>query len=168
MCKKLTIHIPTRANFKVTKNYQTIVGFTDGSKDGFTGYGLHIMDMAAKYGYSEHGQLNSDNSVYQAETFAIYGATLKLLELNTRNRNIIIYSNCQAALKSMEITALKTTSTINCYKNLIKLADQNNKTGQLHFHSVVHGGNETSYVILGIFSSSSATLTLLLKLFVIL
>ena len=36
--------------------------------------------------------------------------------------------------------------------------------GQLHFHCVVHGGNETSYVIVEIFSSSSATKTLTLEI----
>ena len=126
--KKLTIHIPTRANFKVTKNDQSIIAFTDGSKDekGNTGYGLHIIDTTLNYGYSEHGQLNSDNSVYQAETYAINRAALKLLELNIKNRNVVIYSDSQAAIKSMDLTTIKTTSTIKCHENLIKLANQSN------------------------------------------
>ena len=126
--KKITIHIPTRANFKVTKNDQSIIGFTDGSKDenGNTGYGLHIIDTTLNYGYSEHGQLNSDNSVYQAETFAINRAALKLLELNTKNRNVVIYSDSQAAIKAMDLTSMKTTSTIKCHENLVKLVNQSN------------------------------------------
>ena len=39
--------------------------------------------------------------------------------------------------------------------------------GQLHFHCVVHGGNETSEVIVEIFSSYSATKTLTLNKFVV-
>ena len=116
--QQYVIHIPLRIDFKVSENKESIIGFTDGSKDekNNTGYGLHIIDMETNEGYSEHGKLNNTNSVFQAETIAIEQAIKYLLNKQTKDRNIIIYSDSQASLKSLEKTTIKNESTIKCHK----------------------------------------------------
>ena len=127
--KKIDFHIPTRSNFKVTQNQDVIIGYTDGSKDekGNTGFGFHIIDPREGSGYSEHGKLNNENSVFQAETFAIDRLALHLLDKDTHNKNIIIYSDSQAAIRALDKTMIKHTTVKTCHENLTKLTDKGNK-----------------------------------------
>ena len=127
--KKIVFHIPTRSNFKVTQNQDVIIGYTDGSKDekDNTGFGFHIIEPREGSGYSEHGKLNNSNSVFQAETFAINRLALNLLDKDTQNKNIIIYSDSQAAIKALDKTIIKHITVKTCHENLTQLANKGNK-----------------------------------------
>ena len=127
--KKIIFHIPTRSNFKVTQHQDSIIGYTDGSKDENhnTGFGFHIIDPKENSGYSEHGKLNNTNSVFQAETYAINRLALHLLDKNIQHKNIIIYSDSQAAIKALDKTIIKHITVKTCHENLTKLANKDNK-----------------------------------------
>ena len=62
-----------------------------------TGYGLHILDESANMGYSEMASLKRTNSVFQADACGI-----KPSQWNTKNRDIIFYSDSQATIKSLQ------------------------------------------------------------------
>ena len=72
-------------------------------------------------------QPNNSNSVFQAETFAINRLALHLLDRDTRNKNILIYSDSQAAIKAFDKTIIKHITVKNCLENLTKLAEKDNK-----------------------------------------
>ena len=66
-------------------------------------------------------------SVFQAETFAINRLALNLLDKDTQNKNIIIYSDSQAAIKALDKTIIKHITVKTCHENLTQLANKGNK-----------------------------------------
>ena len=52
---------------------------------------------------------------------------LNLLDKDTRNKNIIIYSDSQATIKALDKTIIKHITVKTCQENLAKLADKGNK-----------------------------------------
>ena len=138
-------HIPKRPDFKVSENLQTIKVFTDGSKDELnnTGFGYHIVDEISQLGHSSHGKLNNHNSVFQAEAYGIEASVKFLISQDTQNRNIVIYSDSQATIKSLQKTKINSRTIISCNNAINKLAgNQNNVTISWIPGHRGHDGNE--------------------------
>ena len=122
-------HIPKRSDFKVSENLQTIKVFTDGSKDELknTGFGYHIVDKISHLGHSSHGKLNNHNSVFQAEAHGIEASVKFLISQEIHNRDIVIYSDSQATIKSLQKTKINSKTILNCSNAINELArNQNN------------------------------------------
>ncbi|XP_059091313.1 uncharacterized protein LOC131886882 [Tigriopus californicus] len=80
-----------------------ILWFTDGSKtNNGVGWGYHIVCENDSDPLQGHGKLGDDNSVFQAEVFAITNAARSLLASSTEAHKIIdFYIDSQAAIKAI-------------------------------------------------------------------
>ena len=116
-------NIPRRSEFKVSNNPTSIKVFTDGSKYDIknTGYGLHILDESVYMVYSEMASLKRTNSFFQAEACGIEASAKILSQWNTKNRDIIFYSDSQATIKSLQKTKITSETIRNCNNALIKV-----------------------------------------------
>ena len=114
---------------------QDIVCYTDGSKDsnGNTGYGYVIMGKSEIESnpvilIQQSRKLENACTVFQSEVEAI-NETATILSMNKiKNKNIDIYSDSQAAIKSLDKRKIKNSTVLNCILNLNSLAETNNIT----------------------------------------
>ena len=98
------------------KTESKVVCYTDGSKmSSNAGYGFGIMkdDFLLS---SENGQLDLNNSVFQAEVTAIAQACNSLCEIVTPR--VTIFSDSQAAISSLNSLKVKSKTVLNCIKQL--------------------------------------------------
>jgi ribonuclease HI len=95
--------------------------YTDGSKmKSKTGFGLGITrqnDLIA----SKNGQLDQENSVFQAEIKAIQEACIILREVDTRE--VTIFSDSQSALLALSSILTKSEAVIDCISSLNQLSE---------------------------------------------
>ncbi|XP_044317430.1 uncharacterized protein LOC123038043 [Drosophila rhopaloa] len=95
--------------------------YTDGSKlDGHVGGGIYSEQLEIRRSF----RLPDHCSVFQAEVYAIMEALVCLRELNTQNRHINIYSDSQAAIKSIYSTNTNSRTIADCRKSLHEMANQ--------------------------------------------
>ncbi|KAL7735484.1 hypothetical protein ACLKA6_010520 [Drosophila palustris] len=94
--------------------------YTDGSKlNNKVGGGVHSPILGIDHSF----RLPDHCSVFQAEILAI-NESLKLLQRsNTAYGRINIYSDSQAAIKSIAATTTKSTSVSNCRRSLHEMAE---------------------------------------------
>ena len=114
--------------------------YTDGSKmKNQTGFGLGITRENILIA-SKNGQLDEDNSVFQAEVKAIQEACIILREEGTRE--VTIFSDSQSALLALSSILTRSETVIDCISSLNKLsvtADVELKWVKAHAD---HTGNE--------------------------
>jgi ribonuclease HI len=100
-----------------------LIWFTDGSKsEEGAGFGVCCMDpcIDIKVGLEEH------TTIFQAELLAINRCAEISLDRNYKNKNILICSDSQAALKSLISNKINSKTAYNCLGNIIKLGQNNN------------------------------------------
>ena len=123
-----SVDIPERDGYEEYINTlpsATIQCYTDGSKmDGKVGAGYYISKNNTEI-VEESLSLGTDSTVFQAETTAIFHAANKLLELQTRNENIIVFCDNQATLLALEETKLKSNTTKLTVESLNRLGTVN-------------------------------------------
>ena len=126
--KTYKIKISSRKDFKVSTNSNKIKIYTDGSKNekNHTGYGLYINDSLNDNYYEEKGPLHNHNSVYQAEAHAITQSAKLMINKEITNRDIEIYSDSQAVLKSLQKTKIKSRCIKDCSDTLKNLVNKQN------------------------------------------
>ena len=116
--------------------------WTDGSKtESGAGSAYYIRNQEVKE--QEYLHLGNNSTVFQAEITAITRATIKLLELEVRDKEIHYYVDNQGALKSMRTLTNEKKTVSECKRTLNKLTEYNNEV-QLNWipaHSF-HLGNE--------------------------
>ena len=118
------IIIAPRKKFKVTKDKDIVQVYIDGSKnEKTTGYGVHFTDP---YIEDIAEPMNEWTSIFQAEAKAIETAAKTLLNLNTINEKIHLYSDSQAVLKALKKKGIKNKYIHNCHQALNELS-RNNK-----------------------------------------
>ena len=96
--------------------------YSDGSKqkNGKTGFGLAITKGDTMIG-SENAQLNTMNSVFQAEIYAIDRSSQLLREMGTEN--VTIFSDSMSGLHALAGIQTKSKVVKNCIENLNKLGE---------------------------------------------
>ena len=108
-------------------NYLTIT-YTDGSKhtkDNSTGYGLIIFLDEELY-ITENYTLSDDHTVFQCEAHAIYRASKLLKDIlttpNYKNHRVIIYTDSQALIKSLQKSYTFSKTVLKVHNSLNSLA----------------------------------------------
>ena len=100
-----------------------IAVYTDGSKTSEgTGSGIYIQELECKQSIN----LQAECSVFQAEVLAIRQACKVLISKGITDRDISIYVDSQAALKSLSSIEVKSHLVITCKENLETLSNSNN------------------------------------------
>ncbi|KAM8708087.1 hypothetical protein ACLKA7_015114 [Drosophila subpalustris] len=116
------ILIPSRQDWSLEPAGQpdALAFYTDGSKlNNKVGGGVHSPILGIDHSF----RLPDHCSVFQAEILAI-NESLKLLQRsNTAYGRINIYSDSQAAIKSIAATTTKSTSVSNCRRSLHEMAE---------------------------------------------
>ena len=114
--------------------------YTDGSKMGDnTGYGFGITQNETLL-HSDNGKLQSYNTVFQSEVLAIHKCCDVLAEMDTDN--VTIFSDSQAALKSLVSLEVKSKTVKNCIDNLNRVGSFRSVQLKWVKAHVGHTGNE--------------------------
>jgi ribonuclease HI len=123
--KPFKILIPNRDNPYDLDNVtsDTTIWFTDGSKsEEGVGFGVCCLDRGVDVGVG----LEEHSTIYQAELLAINKCAEICLNEGFRNKDIIICSDSQAALKSLTSNIVKSKTVLNCLENIKHLGRNNN------------------------------------------
>jgi len=118
-----TVLIPKREEWENdTPGYAGAFNFyTDGSKlDSRVGGGVYSHELHLNLSF----RLPDHCSVFQAEVLAVNEVINKLRDYRTEATDINIYSDSQAALKSLLALTTKSSSDTNCRKSLNEIAEQ--------------------------------------------
>lgn len=117
--------IPTERDW--TESHHTLlrgdsIWYTDGSKheDG-TGAGVFSDNPQCRM----HMKLGDENSVFQAEVFAIQMCVNELLHWKQKNKEILILSDSQAAIKALNSNRITSRLVWRCTKSLARLGKEN-------------------------------------------
>ncbi|XP_053990476.1 uncharacterized protein LOC128882772 [Hylaeus volcanicus] len=103
-------------------NENDIVWYTDGSrKDNLSGAGWYCGKGMTSEGFK---QLGKYRTVYQAEVIAISECTQEMINLDTNNRRIIICTDSQAAIKTLNKAEITSRITIKCNERADRLANR--------------------------------------------
>jgi len=116
--------------------------YTDGSKIRMaTGSAFCVYRLGDPV-HAEYFHLDADNSVFQAEIYAIKKAAEYLIRLGTLNNRIMIHVDSQAALLALNSTLFHTESVLNASITLNELGKNN--TVKLRWVKAHHNyiGNE--------------------------
>lgn len=119
--KSFTITFPTREDWDngIIDSRNGISIYTDGSKlDEQVGGGFHSEELGASISF----RLPDHCSVFQAEIIAIREGLLALKENVLTTREINIYSDSQAALKSLQSPKITSKTVKTCIDVLIELS----------------------------------------------
>ena len=121
---------------------ETVACYTDGSKtDQGTGYGFLITTKNnAEVIHTHSAKLPDYCSVYQAELSAITAAAEWLRGYDSNS--IIIFTDSQAGLNTMDKTTLNSNTAINCHMALNVIAAHNTVTVMWVAGHEGHWGNE--------------------------
>ena len=114
--------------------------YTDGSRmNDSSGYGLGITrgDILVA---NENGQLDSRNTVFQAEVYAIHKACVKLREIGTRD--VTIFSDSQSALSAIGSVKIRSKVVSNCIRELNSLGNTSDVKLMWVKAHCDHSGNE--------------------------
>ena len=125
--RNFSIEIPDRTNVEqiINENKSSISCYTDGSKsESGTGYGYHI-SHDEKCEFEQSSKLPNYCTVYQAEMSAIASVTGKLLDDQTTNKKVTIFTDSQASLYQLQATYIRTKTAISCLKGLRELGAKN-------------------------------------------
>eukprot|EP00116_Pleurobrachia_bachei_P002623 sb/3462885/ len=117
--------------------------YTDGSKneEGKTGSGIYITRQGQEIA-NESYNLPDTATVFQAEVIAIKEAANKLIEKGTTQKEINIWVDSQAAIKSLTKTITRHNTVKDCIEKLNKLANENSVTVRWIKAHVGYQGNE--------------------------
>ena len=143
--KDYNIQIGHRLEFdlpELTDNITFV--YTDGSKqaDDRTGYGVYIYHHESVTTIEEFDRLQPFNTVFQSEAYAIIRATSILIDAQTKQKNIHIFSDSQSVLNSL--TGIDTNrQTILTFHEMIQSLTKHNNVNLrwIPAHSG-HMGNE--------------------------
>lgn len=131
----------------------TLTCYTDGSRmdsTGWSGAGYYVLEL----GIRESISLGSYTTVFQAEVKAISECVSKLLSLGLEGRSVRIYSDSQAALRSLRRFEVLSASAKQTKQELNQLAALNKvELSWISGHSGVDG-NEIADVLARAGSSS--------------
>ena len=114
--------------------------YTDGSRmNDSSGYGLGITRSDTLVA-NENGQLDSRNTVFQAEVYAIHKACVKLREIGTRD--VTIFSDSQSALSAIGSVKIRSKVVSNCITELNSLGNTSDVKLMWVKAHCDHSGNE--------------------------
>merc|ERR1712015_375678 len=145
---KYTVRIGNRKELNENKvrptpyNENRIKVWTDGSgTQTGTGSSYYIRNQHIKE--QEFLHLGNNATVFQTEITAVTRATIKLLELEVRNKEIHFYTDNQGVLKSMRTLTNNKKTACECKRVLNKLTEYSNTVilNWVPAHSL-HLGNE--------------------------
>jgi ribonuclease HI len=119
--------VPPRKNWesfrRTNESIDTITCYTDGSlKEDIAGAGAYVKAL----NYKLSVPLGKGTSVFQAEVYAILKVVYELLARGVENKDILIFSDSQAAIKSMESSNVCSKLVEECIRALNHLG-RNNK-----------------------------------------
>lgn len=113
-----------------TKDLEAIRWYSDGSKrDGRTAAGIFCPDIKPhenSEGLTRNIRLNDDATIAQAELIAIDQCARYCNINRIRNKNIIIYSDSQAAIKALKKKTIQSRTVKRVNQNLNSTAAHNN------------------------------------------
>ncbi|XP_017890417.1 uncharacterized protein LOC108631187 [Ceratina calcarata] len=124
--KRFKTQIPGRKEWEKgkLKEYENwIKWYTDGSKneEGDTGCAWITNDPNK----GNNVYLGKHTTVYQAEAIAITRCAEEMIENETKNESIVIFTDSESTVKTMEKSSFKSIVALECYHRLTKLAKQN-------------------------------------------
>lgn len=125
--KSFSVVIPTREDWdNGTWDYSDKIGiFTDGSKlNEQVGGGVYSKEFDTKLSF----RLPDHCSVFQAEVVAIKKGLSLILNRPLSGRDVYIFSDSQAALKSLESTRHSSKTIVQCHQLLEKVSQYFNIT----------------------------------------
>ena len=123
---------------------EIVTCYTDGSKvNNSTGAGIFCEKI--EIAVSRH--LGNFATVFQAEVTAITEASQYLLQKRVKNKDIVILSDSQAALKSLTANTVRQKTVFECIQILNKLSSDNNLTLKWVPGHVGVRGNERADVL---------------------
>jgi ribonuclease HI len=119
--------IPQRREWKIfrkqNENKNTITCFTDGSlKEDQAGAGALISDLS----YTMSESLGKGTTVFQAEVYAILSIAYKLLTTDLKEKDILIFTDSQAAIKALKNPSVSSKLVEEC-KTKLNLLGKNNE-----------------------------------------
>ena len=139
--KPFKILFPSREDWEMDKiKCNGIVWYADGSRiENRTGAGIFCKSGNVKISFS----LGIWATVFQAEVFAISACASYCLSKNYKGKNIYIFSDSQAALKSLGSCQFNSKLVWDCHLSLVELATSNKvQLCWIPGHSGI-SGNET-------------------------
>ena len=148
--KNYTIQIGNRQEFLLPELTENIICvYTDGSKqkNDRTGYGVLIYIHDSNTSIEEFDRLQPFNTVYQSEAYAIIRAVMLLINSDTINKNIFIFSDSQSVLASLTDIDTDNQTILNCHNLLQTLASSNTVSIQWIPAHTGYPGNERADVL---------------------
>lgn len=120
------IQIGTRQDWsskQIPKRLQNhLIWFTDGSRDGtHSGAGVYSTSPRTELSFS----LGRYTTVFQAEIYAIQACAQKSLEKGYKDKNLLILSDSQAALKALDSHQYNSKLVWDCLQTLQTLSQRN-------------------------------------------
>ena len=110
----------------LTEKENTIYVYSDGSKmEGRVGFGGVVRENGNVI-TEFYGQMNTTNTVYQAEVKGVAEGALYIKNMNYSNRNVVFRVDNQAALLSLNKIIIESKLVHRCYTELRKISSKNN------------------------------------------
>ena len=122
--QRSSVDIPPRDGWRSSAliNSADVVIYTDGSKSVYgCGAGFHVENYNANRCF----KLPNDSSIIQCEIFAITQACEFVKCMDFTGKSIIIFSDCQMALKLILSNSIKSTTVRDCTKALNEISSEN-------------------------------------------
>lgn len=122
--KQYKVTINDRINWKAgSDNFDAVVWYSDGSKrNNKTASGIYRTQDE----FSANSRVSDDSTIMQAEVHGIKMCASQSLRDQLKNRNIIIYSDSQAALLALKKGTKVSSTVLECHDELNQLARENN------------------------------------------
>ena len=123
--RNFVTNIPDREEWsgRIPGEENSLHFYTDGSKlNGKVGFGIHCKELNLDIAH----RLPDTCSVYQAEVMAIREVAIWLSRNVVTNIGVIIYTDSQAAIRSLEATSLNSQTALDCRRSLNEMAQQFN------------------------------------------
>jgi ribonuclease HI len=140
---KFKVDTSSLSDGKPDESNHGITIYTDGSKDQTAVGAGYVVNDGRDVVTTHSDKLPEHASVFQAELCALQQAALFASSINPLGRNVVIYSDSQAAIKAIQRTIIRDTTT---YKTIQALNQLGNITRSLTIRwvkaHVGHPGNE--------------------------